>query len=723
MKNKKLLRLTIFGVEQTFKNKVWIILNILMVIATIVAVNFSTVKKIVNLKSSGSVDDKDIINVMIMDETGRLEKYISENKGNNIEIKEYEENAVENGNILIELKYDDKQYVKAKITSKEYIDMTYYDIFQTSIDSVRNEIFSEVNSIDISDAEKLNKQVEIERVITEMDNTTYEKYSSVFFGATFVIYILFIFIASSLASTIGMEKISRTTEYMLTGISENAYLWYNILQTNIVIILQTALGAIYFLVATLIRGFLMSNFLGMEISFGNAQSASAISATLEPVVVQAISIALVQAILGILILSIVQAVISSRVNNMSDVSNSTVLVLFFVIFATMFFPNIIPVSENVNVFLKIVSLIPVVSTIAVPKLLLLGQVDLLFGILSVIISVIFVIVATIVGSKLFKKGLLSINKGSKKEERVSEAKEADLNESKLKLSISRVAMALVLYLICSNVLGILKEVLFSSVTSTVLNYIISMIIWIMGIYPSYWYLKNGNVEKPKNEKKTSTKSTLLAIVAGFGLCMILQMLIGLLDVSSTDLTGLMGLDLSKPAYCILTVIYIAVLPAVFEELLFRKAIFGSLKKYGKVFAMLCSSIAFALIHQNLSQGIAAFGLGMIFCMLDDNVGSLIPSMVIHFLNNLIGVIQMILTEHSEVALNIFGNILTIISIAAGVFAIILLIVLKKKKYKFITEAEDKLVVKKPLKVICTDFITMMTLFIYIVITVCVTDML
>ena len=276
---------------------------------------------------------------------------------------------MEDGNILIEISYDEKEYLKAKITSSEYIDTGKYEILQKVINRIKNEEFAKKNNLDLAEVEKINEGVTIERVITKLDKSTYEKYSGIFLIGSMLIYMLFIFISSSLASTIGMEKVSKTTEYMLTGISENSYLWYNILQTNIVVILQTALSAVYMIIAGIINPVLKVSFLGASITF-DGTLISNISLNVEGIVIWSFVILIVQAIISIVILSIIQAVLSSRVNNISDVSNSTVIVLFFVIFATVIFPNFIPTGESVNIFLKIVSTIPVISVVAIPKLLL-----------------------------------------------------------------------------------------------------------------------------------------------------------------------------------------------------------------------------------------------------------------------------------------------------------------------------------------------------------------
>ncbi len=729
MKTNKLVRLTIFGVEQTFKNKFWIILNILMICATIIAVNFSTVKSIIKSKQVNTNED-DILNVMLSDETNSFENLLSEKESKNIKIVPYTENGVEEGNALVKISYDKNEYIKASITSSEYIKGEQYDIMEDIINSIRNDIFARENSLSPDEINIINNKVQIERIITSLDVTVYEKYSGIFFALTFIVYMLFIFISSTLASTIGMEKVSRTTEYMLTGISENSYLWYNILQTNIVVILQAALSVIYFLVASIIRSMLMNSFLGMQLTISGA---SMVGSFVDPILVTTILVAIVQIIFAILILSIVQAVLSSRVNNISDVSNSTVIILFFVIFATMIFPNIIPTTESVNIFLRIISMLPVVSVVAIPKLILLGQISSVGIILSVAISILALVIATIFGSKAFKKGLLSANKGNKKEERVSNVKEDDLNSSKFKASISKVAMALILYLICSNLISIIKAVFFSGLNAT-MDYIVSMIVWILGILPPYLYLMSSNYDKKplKVTKKVNmnTSKKVKAIFIAFGMCWILQLFMNLIDVKEVDVTKFINLDVSSPINMVLYFAYIAILPAIFEELLFRKAIFGSLKKYGTWIAIICSSLAFGLVHQNITQGIFATLMGIILCILMQKTGSIIPSMIVHLLNNGIAVIEMFilngknisdfnsLDKNAMIALGIIG-IIIFISI---IYSIISIIYLKAKKSKFVQNEGEILKLQNPVKVIFTDFVTVMTIFIYVIISIGITQL-
>ena len=88
----------------------------------------------------------------------------------------------------------------------------------------------------------------------------------------------------------------------------------------------------------------------------------------------------------------------------------------------------------------------------------------------------------------------------------------------------------------------------------------------------------------------------------------------------------------------LGVLVIAVLPAVGEELLFRGVMFYGYRKYGAVTAVLISSVSFALIHGNLNQFCYTLIAGILFALLVEATGSLIPASIVHCLVNLVSVI-------------------------------------------------------------------------------------
>ena len=76
----------------------------------------------------------------------------------------------------------------------------------------------------------------------------------------------------------------------------------------------------------------------------------------------------------------------------------------------------------------------------------------------------------------------------------------------------------------------------------------------------------------------------------------------------------------------------ALLPAILEELLFRFAPMKLLSE-NKRSALILSSVMFAFAHANLFQIPYALLAGIVFSSLYLMTGSVIPSMILHFLNN------------------------------------------------------------------------------------------
>ncbi len=80
---------------------------------------------------------------------------------------------------------------------------------------------------------------------------------------------------------------------------------------------------------------------------------------------------------------------------------------------------------------------------------------------------------------------------------------------------------------------------------------------------------------------------------------------------------------------------IALLPAIFEETLFRGAILGSMEEsgWGTASAVLISGALFSLFHGNPEQTLYQFLCGAALALLAQRAGSILPGMLAHFLNN------------------------------------------------------------------------------------------
>lgn len=90
---------------------------------------------------------------------------------------------------------------------------------------------------------------------------------------------------------------------------------------------------------------------------------------------------------------------------------------------------------------------------------------------------------------------------------------------------------------------------------------------------------------------------------------------------------------------------VAVLPALVEEFAFRGVVMGALRPYSEALAILVSSAAFALMHGNFVQLPFTFCCGLVFAFIDIKSNSLLPSIIVHFLNNGLSVLFDVLVSY------------------------------------------------------------------------------
>ena len=90
---------------------------------------------------------------------------------------------------------------------------------------------------------------------------------------------------------------------------------------------------------------------------------------------------------------------------------------------------------------------------------------------------------------------------------------------------------------------------------------------------------------------------------------------------------------TDPFGIFVSVFSIAILAPVFEELIFRSAVYRNAEVMGQGFAIVASALLFGLMHQNYAQLFYTFVMGMGMAFLVAKTRSVIPAMLFHFLLN------------------------------------------------------------------------------------------
>lgn len=106
--------------------------------------------------------------------------------------------------------------------------------------------------------------------------------------------------------------------------------------------------------------------------------------------------------------------------------------------------------------------------------------------------------------------------------------------------------------------------------------------------------------------------------------------LSMLFVKNQTLENLQGVQ-DKPF--LVNLVFIALLPAVCEEFVFRGALYGTYRKFGARKALFVSALLFGFLHMNFNQFIYTVAAGILFALLFEGTGSLVYSMLAHFLMN------------------------------------------------------------------------------------------
>lgn len=147
--------------------------------------------------------------------------------------------------------------------------------------------------------------------------------------------------------------------------------------------------------------------------------------------------------------------------------------------------------------------------------------------------------------------------------------------------------------------------------------------------------------KPKEmflEKRKMTAMQLLQFVCLFLGTQLLFDLLGTVLERGLNCFGLTATEsieaVTSQSTTISMFIYACLVGPIVEELIYRGLVLHSFQKYGKMFALIVSSVLFGVMHGNLPQGIFAFGVGLILGYVAMEY-SLVWSIVLHIINNMV----------------------------------------------------------------------------------------
>lgn len=267
-----------------------------------------------------------------------------------------------------------------------------------------------------------------------------------------------------------------------------------------------------------------------------------------------------------------------------------------------------------------------------------------------------------------------------------------MNEVNTRLNARAAGLALsssaVCYVFVSLVLSVLAEAGVISKTSDLFLYIGYVLAPVALAAGGLITLKFGKQKVASVVPvKCNFKYYIIAILMIFGLLFAVSNL----NVLTLELLTKMGytpkdegayLPSLKGGLIVPALIVIAVLPAVFEEFLFRGVILNNLKyDMGTVSTVFVVGFCFALFHGSAEQTVYQFICGCAFALIAIRSGSIIPGVLMHFINNAL-VIILYACGATDVAGNFAisqtANIILIIAASISFITAVVWLILDKK---------------------------------------------
>lgn len=194
------------------------------------------------------------------------------------------------------------------------------------------------------------------------------------------------------------------------------------------------------------------------------------------------------------------------------------------------------------------------------------------------------------------------------------------------------------------------------------------------------YKKLFRSVKVHQVKRGSPKLPFLYIFGALGVGYLINFIVNflfgwILSDGSSDVSATPESALGIFLYYIL----MSACPAILEEWAFRGILLKYLRPYGRLGAILISSILFGFMHVDVPRVIFATAFGFVLGVCYDYTGSIKLTVLIHFLNNAVAVTSSLFLDDVLASMLISIVILVLMGCGAGALAYYISMGLKRKK--------------------------------------------
>lgn len=405
--------LTKQSLKKKIKSKWFIGVNIMLALVIIALININSIISFFGGDFSENtkilVVDKTQISYPIFEQSIKTIK--KKNEDAKITIKESNKSEKElkkdlkDDQVAIFFENDKDEFVTAKVISKEKIDNTTYQYISQGLNATKTSVALVKTNTDPTLLTKISSPITTERIVLNDEKSVDENMEmvmgSVFPTLILPFFMLIIFLVQMIGGEICEEKTTKSMEIIISNVSPKTHLLSKVVASNVFIIMQGILLILYSIVGILIS---TKGKLSIDPSIDSLLTATVESGFLDKILTLLPAI-IVMLILSFLAYSLIAGILASMTTNMEDfqqIQTPIMLVLlagyYLAIMAGMF---------DGSILIRILSYVPFISCLVSPSLYIIGQINMIDVIISIVVLIITIALMTKYGLRVYKVGILN----------------------------------------------------------------------------------------------------------------------------------------------------------------------------------------------------------------------------------------------------------------------------------------------------------------------------
>lgn len=304
---------------------------------------------------------------------------------------------------------DDKNYLKATLTSEGYINTISYAGISTIINNTKTIIAMEESNVSKEELAKISSPVALEREILDESKKSEDENVQMIMSTLFPLLILpffalTIFLVQMVGAEINDEKTTRGMEIIISNVSPKTHLFSKVLASNLFVLLQAALLIIYAII-----GFIIRNSIGHSINTSGFDISQIIDSIVQSDIVSnlayIIPLALILMILTFVGYALLAGILASMTTNIEDFQQMQMPIVIISLIG--YYLAMMAGMFEGSIFIKVLSFIPFISAILAPSLLVLGQIGITEIIIAIILLIITIWALLKYGMRIYKVGILN----------------------------------------------------------------------------------------------------------------------------------------------------------------------------------------------------------------------------------------------------------------------------------------------------------------------------